>query len=136
MWRSRVRLAAVALLAGVGAAAAPPSLAYSQIGQSPQPPDPASAQGDAAAGSPPPAPLVTPPQPRVEPSAETGSYVLRPGPECADFQAVPGAGWRALIAVRFPGPQGEVRIAAGQTLEPGAYVDGLDLAGILQARCF
>ena len=136
MRSDRVARAVLAVLAWVGPASFPPSLALAQVGQAPQPPDPASAQGDAAAGSRTPAPLVTPAQPRVEPSAETASYGLRPGPECADFQAVPGAGWRALASVRFPGPQGEVRIAAGQMLEPGAYVDGLDLPAILQARCF
>jgi hypothetical protein len=74
--------------------------------------------------------------PPAEPSASAASYAPRSALQCADFRAGAGATWTALASVSFPGPQGLVRIAAGQTVSPGAYVSGLDLAAILQARCF
>ena len=62
-------------------------------------------------------------------------YLLRSAPLCSDFQPVANGGWAATAPIQFPGPQGPVKMVAGQTVTPGDYLDGLDLGSILQRDC-
>ena len=59
---------------------------------------------------------------------------VRSGVECADFRRVDG-GWRSMQAIQLPGPRGPIKLADGQVAAPGAYVEGLDLASVLERQC-
>ena len=93
-------------------------------GTSRAPLDPAASAAVASGSSFPGIPPVTPP-----------IYQRRTGPICTDFRAVETGGWAALGPVQFPGPRGPVQMVDGQTVTPGDYLDGMDLASVLQRDC-
>jgi hypothetical protein len=64
-------------------------------------------------------------------------FARRNAPLCADFRPAPGggAGWTAAASVQFPGPRGPVELTEGQIVQPGDYLQGLDLGSILQRDC-
>ena len=59
---------------------------------------------------------------------------IRADVQCADFRRVDG-GWRSLQAIQLSGPRGPIKLADGQVVAPGAYVEGLDLASMLERQC-
>ncbi len=69
------------------------------------------------------------------PPATPPIYARLPSPLCADFRPEPNGGWSALGPIQFPGPQGPVRMVIGQTVVPGDYLDGMDLASLLDRDC-
>jgi hypothetical protein len=63
------------------------------------------------------------------------TFLRRTGPLCSDFTAAPGAGWTVGAPVEFPGPRGPVQLTQGQVIQPGDYVQGMDLGSVLQRDC-
>ena len=93
-------------------------------GTSPRAPRPAASAAVASGSSFPGIPPVTP-----------RSTSAARGPLCTDFRVVETGGWAALGPVQFPGPRGPVQMVDGQTVTPGDYLDGMDLASVLQRDC-
>lgn len=107
----------------------PPRPDYPASGAGPSAQSPLGASGITAA---PPDPGLTTPA-ALQPPPPV--FVRRTGPLCSDFTPAPGAGWTAAASVEFPGPRGPLQLTLGQAVQPGDYVQGLDLGSILQRDC-